>query len=133
MGITESLGDTDFEQGQLADAEKLGDTGKSEANGFDPDWLPAFKNAIDGIILVGTSLFLFLLVVSFQGKVAGECQASVAEGISKVEHVLGTSISKVLKVEANVRPGKEKGHEHFVSYLSTFLDSDIMTHGREGL
>jgi len=96
LGITESLGDTDFEAGQLADAANLGDTGTTDANGFNPNWLPAFKSEIDGVILV-----------------AGDCSASVQEGLSNVEHVLGKSIQKVLKVEGNVRPGKEKGHEHF--------------------
>jgi len=35
-----------------------------------------------------------------------------------VTDILGSSVKEVLKVEANVRPGKEKGHEHF-----GFLDS----------
>ena len=34
-----------------------------------------------------------------------------------MKHILGRSIREVLHVEGNVRPGKEKGHEHFVSWI----------------
>lgn len=37
--------------------------------------------------------------------------------MNKVEHILGNSIKEVLKVEGQVRPDKEKGHEHFVSLI----------------
>jgi len=33
--------------------------------------------------------------------------------LNKVKQALGGSIHEVLKIEGNVRPGKEKGHEHF--------------------
>ena len=54
-------------------------------------------------------------------KVAGDSKLSVAEGVNKVEHVLGSSIKEVLRVEGQVRPGKEKGHEHFVSIPPIFF------------
>lgn len=54
-------------------------------------------------------------------KVAGDSKPSVTEGVNKVEHVLGSSIKEVLRVEGQVRPGKEKGHEHFVSIPPIFL------------
>ena len=54
-------------------------------------------------------------------KVAGDSKHSVAEGVNKVEHVLGSSIKEVLRVEGQVRPGKEKGHEHFVSIPPIFF------------
>lgn len=41
----------------------------------------------------------------------------MTEGTNKVEHIFGSSIKVDLLVQAQVRPGKEKGHEHFVSDL----------------
>lgn len=96
LGITESTGDPDFEAGQLAHAKNLGDQGTDADGKFDPKWLPAFKHDIDGI-------FLF----------TGDSKPSACNAAHKVEHLLGKSIAQVLKVEGNVRPGKEKGHEHF--------------------
>lgn len=55
LGITESLGDTAFEEGQLAHAEALGDSGTKANDGtFDPSWLPAFKKGVDGLLFVRT-------------------------------------------------------------------------------
>jgi Dyp-type peroxidase family len=97
LGVTESLGDNEFEKGQLSFAKDLGDTGTADAQGnFDPDWIPAFKQEIDGVILI-----------------AGDCRAHVEEGKLNVEHVLGKTIKEVLVVSGNTRPDKEKGHEHF--------------------
>lgn len=56
----------------------------------------------------------FLGEIDFLAFVAGECPASVLEGVAKVELTLGLSVKQVLKVAGNVRPDKEKGHEHFV-------------------
>ncbi|KAH8117785.1 Dyp-type peroxidase [Phellopilus nigrolimitatus] len=88
LGITDDLGDAAFKTGQFADAPALGDVVSN--------WLDAFKKEIDGVVLI-----------------AGDCKSSVLEGTAKVELILGTSISKMLVVEGQVRPGKEKGHEHF--------------------
>ncbi|EJD06642.1 Dyp-type peroxidase [Fomitiporia mediterranea MF3/22] len=96
LGITESLGDDAFNQGQLAHAQNLGDTGKTENGSFVPEWIDAFKNEIDGVVLV-----------------AGDSKISVDEGVNKVEHTFGKSIKEVFKVNGHVRPNKEKGHEHF--------------------
>ncbi|KLO11577.1 Dyp-type peroxidase [Schizopora paradoxa] len=97
LGVTESLGDADFAAGQLADAQNLGDTGTTDSSGnFVPDWLPQFKSAIDGILLI-----------------AGDSILTVEEQRNKVELVLGKTINAVLTVNGLVRPGKEKGHEHF--------------------
>ena len=54
-------------------------------------------------------------------KVAGDSKPSVTEGVNKVEHVLGSSIKEVLRVEGQVRPGKQKAHEHFVRIPPIFL------------
>ena len=50
-------------------------------------------------------------------QIAGESKESVVNGTNQVEHIFGHSIKQVLLVQAQVRPGKEKGHEHFVSGL----------------
>ena len=56
---TDDLQDQPFDNGMLVDAQKLGDTGKSGADGtFDPAWTEAFKKAIDGIILVSIASYL---------------------------------------------------------------------------
>ncbi len=110
------MGDTDFDQGQLANAKALGDTGTTDSSGkFVPDWLPAFKSEIDGLILVRRLCFLCLLLFGLTlEQIAGESQETVHEQKHKVEHILGNSIHKALVVEGRARPGKEKGHEHFV-------------------
>ena len=52
FGLNDDIGDPSFRQGQFFNAQQLGDNG-SVANGiFEPDWLPAFKGAIHGVILV---------------------------------------------------------------------------------
>lgn len=57
MGITDDLNDQAFNSGQLADAQALGDVMTTDANGKPtPKWLDAFKNNIDGIILVSVIL-----------------------------------------------------------------------------
>ena len=77
----------------------LQDQGSTDSTGkFTPNWIAPFLGTIDGLIFS-----------------AGDSQASVDEGISKAEHIFGTSIKQVLLVKGNVRPGPEKGHEHFVS------------------
>ncbi|THH11014.1 dyp-type peroxidase [Phellinidium pouzarii] len=97
LGIMDDLNDPSFDAGQLASAKALGDEGTTDSSGsFTPNWLSAFKSEIDGIILI-----------------AGESRASVLQGTNKVDHIFGETIREVLKVTGQVRPGKEKGHEHF--------------------
>ena len=86
----------------LLDAEILGDPGQKLSNGFDPDWIPAFKQDIHGVILV-----------------SGDSHASVALKIAEVGKIFcfGThnaTVHEVLSLVGDVRPGKEKGHEQFV-------------------
>ena len=61
LGITDNLGDTDFDNGQLFDAKNLGDDGTTTDNKFTPAWLDAFKKDIDGIILVSLSVKINVL------------------------------------------------------------------------
>ncbi|KAK7755328.1 dye-decolorizing heme-containing peroxidase [Diatrype stigma] len=86
--------DDGFTNGQFADAKELGDDLKQSSN--DPDWVPGFKEKIDGVILV-----------------AGDSQHSVHNHLNKAVAVLGKTIKEVLNLFGHVRPGKEEGHEHF--------------------
>ncbi|CAE6395685.1 unnamed protein product, partial [Rhizoctonia solani] len=56
LGIKESLNQTDpddpFEQGQLDNAERLGDPGQIGPGGFETHWDQEFKSRIDGVFLV---------------------------------------------------------------------------------
>lgn len=54
MGITDDIGDKAFTDGQLSDAENLGDKGSTDASGnFVPsDWLNAFRHPVHGAILL---------------------------------------------------------------------------------
>ncbi|KAL2049284.1 hypothetical protein ABVK25_010462 [Lepraria finkii] len=102
MGITDEIGDTAFDTGMLAGAKDLGDIGTSPPNGpFDPDWIPAFKQDIDGLILI-----------------TGDSYATVAEKLAEIEKILlvqarNPIIHEVIRLVGDVRSGKVKGHEHF--------------------
>ncbi|KAF8751732.1 hypothetical protein RHS01_08434 [Rhizoctonia solani] len=96
LDITEDLGDQPFALGQLRDAENLGDDGVTEADGFHPSWEQAFKNRVDGVLVV-----------------AGESWVSVAAKVAEAMAVLTTSVRVVYTLKGSVRPGEQKGHEHF--------------------
>lgn len=87
----------------LAHASDLGDKGTTSASGaFDPDWLPAFKKDIHGLIMV-----------------TGDCHETVNATLSGIKKIfaIGTpnaAIHEVLQLVGDVRPGKEAGHEQFV-------------------
>lgn len=101
LGITDSIGDPVFDAGMIADAQNLGDKGTTSGT-FVPDWLPAFKDGnIDGLIII-----------------SGDCHATVSQELKNIEKIflVGTknaAIREVLTIVGDVRPGKEKGHEHF--------------------
>ena len=85
----------------LEDAQDLGDPGTAN-DGF-PDWVPAFKHGVDGVILV-----------------SGESRLTVAEKLAEVERIflVGThfaTIHEAIRLVGDVRPGKEKGHEQYVT------------------
>ena len=101
LGIKEEIGDSAFDKGMFADAEFLGDKGITDANKFNPDWVPAFKGVIHGMILV-----------------SGECHATVAKKLKEIEGIFSVgahdaTIHEVIRIVGDVRPGKEAGHEHF--------------------
>ena len=87
----------------LADAPNLGDPVKGTEK--TPDWIPAFKHGVDGLILI-----------------SGESRETVAEKLAEVERIflVGSpyaSIHEAIRIVGDVRPGAEKGHEQFVSTL----------------
>ncbi|KAF8576379.1 Dyp-type peroxidase [Ramaria rubella] len=96
LGLTDDLGDPAFKAGQLAHAQALGDTGTTVNGVFIPSWFPEFKGEIHGIILI-----------------AGDSVNSVHATEQKLLALLGHTIKQVFKVPARVRPGNQKGHEHF--------------------
>ncbi|KAG9102514.1 hypothetical protein FRC07_010218 [Ceratobasidium sp. 392] len=96
LGIQDNLGDSVFSAGQLADAGDLGDEGKTTDSKFDPNWEQAFKTRIDVML-----------------NVAGESWVSVNNKITETVKAFGDSIRVVYNLKCSVRPGAEKGHEHF--------------------
>lgn len=103
IGIKDEIGDKVFEAGMLSDAQNLGDKGTTSSDGkFNPDWDPAFKDGkIDGLIIL-----------------SGDCHVTVKEDLKKIRELflVGTKdalIHDVITIVGDVRPGKEKGHEHF--------------------
>ncbi|CAE6486107.1 unnamed protein product [Rhizoctonia solani] len=96
LGITDNLGDQPFAGGQLADARNLGDDGTTGPSGFDPVWETAFKHRVDGVFVL-----------------AGESWASINVKIVEILKDFATSIRVVYRLKGSVRPGSQKGHEHF--------------------
>ena len=99
MGITEELGDNVYKAGMLADAQSLGDKGTTSSGTFDPDWDPAFKNGVHGVILI-----------------TGDCHPTVSETLREIEKIFSVRapnalIHEVKRLVGDVRPGSEKGHE----------------------
>ena len=85
----------------LNDAKNLGDP--ETATDHTPDWVPAFKHGVDGMILV-----------------TGECRQTVADKLAEVERIFlvgapSATIHEAIRIVGDVRPGKEKGHEQFVT------------------
>ena len=77
----------------------LGDPLTSDGS---PDWVPAFKYGVDGVILV-----------------TGESHETVAEKLAQIEKIFHTgahhaTIHEAIRIVGKVRPGKEKGHEQYV-------------------
>ncbi|QRV75636.1 Dyp-type peroxidase family [Ceratobasidium sp. AG-Ba] len=96
LGIKDDLGDRVFSAGQLADAGNLRDEGTTIDNTFDPKWEQAFKTRIDGVLIV-----------------AGESWVSVNKKVDDTLKTFGTSIRVIYNLKGSVRPGDQKGHEHF--------------------
>ena len=104
MEVKDEIGDAVFDAGMLAGAKELGDPGTQLPTGaFNPDWVPAFKHDIHGLILI-----------------TGDCHKTVDEKLAQIEEIFYVGahhalIHEVYRTVGNVRPGKEKGHEQFVS------------------
>lgn len=88
MGVSESIGDTFFDNGQFADSADLGDPSTN-------DWIPAFKgNNIHGLILISAATQL-------------ELQTELAT----YKGIFGSSIQEVYTLQGQARPGDQQGHE----------------------
>jgi hypothetical protein len=101
LGIKDSLGDSFFSAGQLADAPGLGDN----VNG---DWDSAFTGSgIHGVLLI-----------------ASDSQAFVNDMLNNVLSSFGSSISETTRLQGAARPGSQAGHER--TYI-TFSFSTLKT------
>jgi Dyp-type peroxidase family len=91
----QTLGDTSFAVGAKAQAKSLGDP--VDAAGSPTTWLPQFlNNTIDGVFLV-----------------TGGSDADVNTEANNLLGILGASVVAMFQENGDVRPGQEKGHEHF--------------------
>jgi Dyp-type peroxidase family len=91
----QTLGDTSFAAGAKAQAKSLGDP--VDAAGNPSTWVPEFLNAaIDGVFLI-----------------AGGTDADVNAEATKLLGILGATVAASFQENGDVRPGLEKGHEHF--------------------
>ena len=114
LDITDEIGDSAFDGGQFADASDLGDQGTTDSSGkFTPNWIPAFKSPIHGVILI-----------SGDSQVTVDLTWATIQTIFAVGSPLAT-IHEVLTLVGNVRPGAEKGHEQWVQ---TFQLSIYISH-----
>jgi len=90
-----TLGDASFAAGAKAQAKSLGDP--VDGSGNPTTWLPQFlDSAIDGVFLV-----------------TGGNDAAVNGEVTKILAMLGATITPVFQQNGDVRPGAERGHEHF--------------------
>lgn len=88
-----NLGDLAFQAGAIGRASSLGDPSQA---GKPTGWLPEFlSDKIDGVFLV-----------------TGGTDAAVDAEVKNLE-ALGASMAVIRKDSGKVRPGLEKGHEHF--------------------
>ena len=102
MGITDDIGDPVYKAGQVADAENLADPGSKVSGKFVPNWVPAFKNPVHGVLII-----------------SGDSQISVDRKLAEVEAILrvgkhDATIHEILRTVGVVRPGNQKGHEQSV-------------------
>ncbi|KAM5541403.1 hypothetical protein V8D89_004957 [Ganoderma adspersum] len=103
LGINDDIGDAAFNKGQLADSQNLGDPpapGLGNNTAFMPDWINAFKNPIHGVIIV-----------------SGDCDLTVESTHAQVSCLFNIgcriTLHESLTLKGVVRPGDQKGHEHF--------------------
>ncbi|KAI0833767.1 Dyp-type peroxidase [Trametes gibbosa] len=102
MGINDNLQDALYMNGQKNDSQSLGDPGEAAPfQPFDPHWDPAFKSDTHGVILI-----------------AGDSDDTVTATREKINQIFsvgafGATIHETITLKGNVRPGDQKGHEHF--------------------
>ncbi len=91
----QTLGDNSFATGAKGQAKSLGDP--VDAAGNPTTWVPQFLNAsIDGVFLI-----------------TGGTDADVNAEANKLLGILGATVAVSFQQNGDVRPGLEKGHEHF--------------------
>ncbi|KAJ7917245.1 fungal peroxidase [Mycena leptocephala] len=90
LNIPDSLGDSDFSNGQFNDANNLGDPGTT-------NWVPEFTGTgIHGVLLF-----------------ASDSVDNINDAISSLESAMGNSMTKVYSLSGAARPAPNAGHEHF--------------------
>ncbi|KAL0570685.1 dye-decolorizing heme-containing peroxidase [Marasmius crinis-equi] len=90
LGIKDDLNDDHFREGQLKDAEMLGDPGTI-------NWVPAFKE---------TKVHGFFTLAS-------DNHDNINAEWNSITAALGNSIKEVHRLKGDARPGDQLGHEHF--------------------
>jgi Dyp-type peroxidase family len=96
INITDDIKDQNFKDGMLKGAENLGDNGVGSGASFQPDWDSTFLQELHGVALI-----------------AGDDHDSVDSALANVKSILGASVREVSTLQGDVRPGDERGHEHF--------------------
>ncbi|KAJ7113170.1 fungal peroxidase [Mycena epipterygia] len=90
LNVSDTLGDTAYTAGQLANIAALGDPGTA-------NWVPQF---------IGTNIHGVILLAS-------DTVDNVNATLATVQSALGDSITEIYTLQAAARPGAEQGHEHF--------------------
>ncbi|KAJ6480082.1 dye-decolorizing peroxidase precursor [Mycena vulgaris] len=89
LGVSESIGDPDFDAGQFSQTSTIGDNPSL--------WEPAFAGtSIHGVILL-----------------ASDTVANINTELANIQSILGSSITESHRLQGGARPGSEEGHEHF--------------------
>ncbi|CAI6334160.1 unnamed protein product [Periconia digitata] len=96
IGLVDEVGDPEFQKGQRADAEELGDEGTGSGSSYEPKWESQFLQEIHGVALI-----------------AGDSHESVDEKVQSVKEILSTTITELHSITGDVRPDSQRGHEHF--------------------
>ncbi|KAL6720877.1 dye-decolorizing heme-containing peroxidase [Lecanora helva] len=102
IGVKDKINDNPFDAGMQAGAKDLGDPGSTSSSGtFSPSWDPEFKKEIHGVLLI-----------------TGDSHATVHEKLAEVGKIFclgahNATIHEIKRAVGDVRPGAEKGHEHF--------------------
>lgn len=95
LNVIDTLGDLAFTEGQLANANGLGDPGTT-------NWVPQF---------VGTNIHGVILLAS-------DTVDNINTTLAKLTKSLGNSITEIYSLQGAARPGAEEGHEREYSSCS---------------